>query len=73
MTGYNDIMKIIKEIKYSTADKLENDCIIIDNYEDFLVGKTKISPESIEDVHDEIKDKKLKFFFIGRGCALVIC
>ena len=67
--GYNDILNVLKkfvlEIKNNLKDKNIN--IILDNYEDNLVGTTNISKKYIEDIFTIISDSNIKLIFLGRG------
>ena len=67
--GYNDILIVIKEIVSKIKDNLkEKDFnIVLDNYDDYYVGKTKISNKYIEELFDIIQESKIKLIFLGRG------
>ena len=67
LQGYQNIFQIIQEIISIFANNREKADIIIDNYDDHLVGNTKLSSIYIDKLYGIIKDKDIKILFIGRG------
>ena len=67
--GYNDILHVIHEIILKMVHKLKDEYIniVLDNYDDYYVGKTKLSKNYIEESFKAIKDSHMKLFFLGRG------
>lgn len=55
------------DIEQEKSQKIENVIVIIDNYDDHLVGKTKLTSNYIENLYDIIAKKNMKCIFIGRG------
>ena len=67
LTGYDDILSIIKDIITVMAGNLEDVYIIIDNYDDHFAGNTKLSSDYIDNLYNIILEKNMKIIFIGRG------
>ena len=67
LNGYDNILIIIKKIISSIAREMNNINIIIDNYDDHLVGELKLNSDYIDSIFELIKDKNIKIMFIGRG------
>ena len=71
ITGYNNILDVIKLIVSSLCDiSNENDSIkyiVIDNYDDFYVGSLKLITNYIEDLYRIINKKNIKIIILGRG------
>ena len=55
------VTNILKE------EKLKSIIIIIDNYDDYLVGNKKLSSDFLDKIYDIIKDSFIKIVFVGRG------
>ena len=67
--GYDDILQVIHEIILKIVSKLKDEYIniVLDNYDDYYVGKTKLSKNYIEESFKAISDSHMKLFFLGRG------
>jgi len=67
--GCDDILHVIHEIILKIVSKLKNEYIniVLDNYDDYYVGKTKLSQNYIEESFKAISDSHIKLFFLGRG------
>ena len=65
--GYNNILSIIEEIVPIIANKLNDITLIIDNYDDYLVGEKKLSSDYLDKLYSTIKNNDIKILFIGRG------
>ena len=67
--GYDDILNVIHEIILKIVSKLKDEYIniVLDNYDDYYVGKTKLSKNYIEESFKAIKDSHIKLLFLGRG------
>ena len=75
LQGFNNILSIIEEIISIIAKNLKNKIIIIDNYDDYLVGNKKLSSDYIDKLYSIIEDKQIKILFIGKGkyiCNLLL-
>ena len=64
ITGYNNILQVIKSIITCISDNYkmkdnENLLIVLDNYDDHLVGEIKLSQDYIEDLYKIIKIVKI--------------
>ena len=49
------------------SKKLNNVIIIIDNYDDYLVGDKKLSSDYLDKIYSIIQDSSIKLVFIGKG------
>ena len=67
LQGYNNILLIIENMIPILAKKLEKVNIIIDNYDDYLVGDKKLSNDYLDKLYSIIKDTNIKIIFVGRG------
>jgi len=67
LQGYNNILSIIENTIIKIANELKNIIIIIDNYDDYLVGEKKLSSDYLDKLYEIVKNKSLKIIFIGRG------
>ena len=67
--GYDNFLLILEEIitNISKEEKLKSIIIIIDNYDDYLVGNKKLSSDFLDKIYDIIKDSFIKIVFVGRG------
>ena len=65
--GYDDILSIIEKIIILISEKLKGINIIIDNYDDNLVGEKKLSSDYIDNIYSKIKNENIKIIFLGRG------
>ena len=67
--GYDDILEVIlnyiKTIEKNYTKK--NIYICLDNYDDYLVGNTKLSDDYIEKIYKTIKNSKIKIIILGHG------
>ena len=67
--GYDDILNVltsvIKKIKENLGTK--NVIVILDNYDDNLVGGTKLSKKYIEELYKIIQTSNIHIIFLGRG------
>lgn len=72
ITGYNNILQVIKSIITCISDNYkmkdnENLLIVLDNYDDHLVGEIKLSQDYIEDLYKIINSKNIKILILGKG------
>ena len=67
LQGYNNIFSIIEDMIPILAKNLGKVIIIIDNYDDYLVGDKKLSNDYLDKLYNIINDTKIKIIFIGRG------
>jgi len=67
LKDYNNILSIIEDMMPILAKKLEKVILIVDNYEDHLVGDKKLSDDYLDRLYSIIKDSQIKMIFIGRG------
>ena len=67
LQGYENILSILEEMILIVSKKLENIIIIIDNYDDYLVGEKKLSSIYLDKIYNIIKYSNVKILFIGRG------
>ena len=67
LQGYNNILSIIEDMIPILAKNLGKVIIIIDNYDDYLVGDKKLSNDYLDKLNNIINDTKIKIIFIGRG------
>ena len=67
LQGYNNILSLIEDMMPILAKKPEKVIVIIDNYDDYLVGDKKLSDDYLDRLYSIIKDSKIKMIFIGRG------
>ena len=67
LQGYNNILSIIEDMIPILAKKLEKVNIIIDNYDDYLVGDKKLTDDYLDKLYSIIKDTNIKIIFVGRG------
>ena len=71
ITGYDDILNVIKLIVTSLCDKMkDNDSIkyiVLDNYDDVYVGISKLIINYIEDLYGIINKKNIKIIILGKG------
>ena len=67
--GYDDILNIINIITIKIRDYLNNSNIniILDNYDDHLVGILKLSKNYIEDLYKIIQNSNIRIIILGRG------
>jgi len=67
--GFDDILHVIYEIILKIVSNLKDKYIniVLDNYDDYYVGKTKLSKNYIEKSFKAISDSHIKLFFLGRG------
>ena len=67
--GYDDILNIINIITIKIRDYLNNSNIniILDNYDDHLVGNLKLSKNYIEDLYKIIQNSNIRIIILGRG------
>lgn len=69
ISGYDNILNVISSIITIFKDNLNDKkiTIILDNYDDNLVGDTKLSKTYIEDLYKKIQNNNIYIIFLGRG------
>ena len=69
ISGYNNILSVISSIITNIKDNIKDKkiTIILDNYDDNLVGDTKLTQKYIEDLYKIIKNDSIYIIFLGRG------
>ena len=67
LQGYNNILSIIKNIIIKIKNELKKIIVIIDNYDDCLVGEKKLSSDYLDKLYEIIKYNSIKIIFIGKG------
>ena len=67
LQGYDNFLSLLEEMISKIANKLKNIIIIIDNYDDYLVGEKKLSSDFLDKIYNLIKYSTVKMLFIGRG------
>ena len=67
LQGYENILSIFENMISNISKELKNIIIIIDNYDDYLVGDKKLSSDYLDKIYSIIEDTNIKIVFIGKG------
>ena len=71
--GYDNILKVITEIIEAINEYNDNNTvygttnIILDNYDDYLVGNSKLSIDYVDNLYTIIRHNNIRIFILGRG------
>ena len=67
LQGYSNILSIIEDIIKKIINEFTNLIVIIDNYDDYLVGEKKLSSDYLDKLYEIIRYNSVKLIFIGKG------